>query len=988
MITFQPYDWRFTGEHIHIWGLDEQSNPLLVIIRDPPIFCFYELPNARWTESHVKIITNYINNKFSDNKPRSVQLVQLKKLYGYQDYNTNFLLINYPSTKSMRAITNYLRKVTFIPDIGNITFKPYEHESWISPITKFISLCKIHMCQWITIEAKSVEEENKISNIKEYIGDWRTIKGLDLNKASNPSVLAFDIESYSDDDRMFTNPLLAKHSVYMISVVYRFNNIYRKYLITTLAITPSDNYELIKAANEIDLIHQFEILINKLDPTIIIGYNIFGYDYQYLDTRLTRLNQQWLGCSRIINYQTTLHSSKVKNNTIYYLDMPGRVNLDLYLIIRKDFNLPRYNLNTVAMEILGRGKHDISAADMFNIYQRVTSNPTPDNIKDANRVALYCVEDSALLIDLYDKLNLWIGVVELSNIVGVTIFDLYTRGQQARCISQIYYKALGEYVINRQPAEKEQLDKYKGGFVMEPVTGLHEYVICLDFKSMYPSIIQAYNICYTTYVAENSNIPDDMCNVIEWSENNQRYRYRFIKSSIKRGILPQLVEQLVNDRNRVRSQQKSLLPNSVEYIILEKRQLALKISANAMYGFLGVKKDYSILPLIPGAMSITAMGRQLISKCRDYLVSNYNIIPIYGDTDSIMFQVPNVNNYNLTYEYGHKLEQAVNSILTKPLSTEFEKMGKILCIKKKHYAFWLADKNGLRTRTISMIKDPITGQLIKVSTNDPLAKQYQVIVDKQPDILFKGIMAARNDNCNWAKQVYKKLLYQVMSGSSCNQAFDYILQSVLDLMQHRVNKNDLAMYSEYNTNYKPDSNFFFKVFCDRLIKDGTSIEVGVKIGYLVVNNPASSKLADKLVLLESSSSANIDRLYYIKRLTKPINTLFSIVYSKDIIKLDKMYQENDQRKFIKYYNAYFVPEFPSKYNDFTDVIEAIKSNIGNNKSLKIFNQLRKYVFNSKGKMRITDNPIKTIIDLLEIKNSVNHELLDYIVLREANRNKS
>src|SRR4030042_6932145 len=103
------------------------------------------------------------------------------------------------------------------------------------------------------------------------------------------------------------------------------------------------------------------------------------------------------------------------------------------------------------------------------------------------KLAAYNVEDSNLVIDLYDHLNFTIGAIQLSNVVGTSIVDAYTRGQQMRCKSKVYRSA---YQAGRVMDYRitERLD-FEGGLVQTPIVGIHDYVMCDDFKSMYPSVI-------------------------------------------------------------------------------------------------------------------------------------------------------------------------------------------------------------------------------------------------------------------------------------------------------------------------------------------------------------------------------------------------------------------------------------------------------------------------------------------------------------------
>jgi len=277
-------------------------------------------------------------------------------------------------------------------------------------------------------------------------------------------------------------------------------------------------------------------------------------------------------------------------------DRLTETNIELKELIKK-VKEEEISLDEVIIEI---DDEKLSVEDVEKIWEIALEYMT--------KVVAYGVEDAELVIDLFEKLNVWIGLVEMSSIVGVTITDLFTRGQQVRCQSQIYDLSVSlGYVLNKRYAPKRF---FNGGFVGDPVPGLYDNIICLDFASLYPSIIMAYNICYTTFVPleYDDEIPDSMCNVIEFEQDEdpkfksgdddkeddgfnpnefsttntdavdngdtpaevkpkkgkkkdvetvkRKYKLRFIKKEYLEGIVPKLVANLVNERSAVKGQIK------------------------------------------------------------------------------------------------------------------------------------------------------------------------------------------------------------------------------------------------------------------------------------------------------------------------------------------------------------------------------------------------------------------------------------------------
>lgn len=336
--------------------------------------------------------------------------------------------------------------------------------------------------------------------------------------------------------------------------------------------------------------------------------------------------------------------------------------LDLYVELRKD----------VRVELLQTVVHDYILAR-----------------RQLTEVAEYAVRDSELVIDIFEKINCWIGLVEMSNAVGVSIEDLYTRGQQVRGLSLIFNLAAQKgFVVDGRTTPRQP---FSGGFVYDPIAGFYQRVICLDFKSLYPSIIMAMNICYSTLIPAEKmewyrQHHPEMVHIIEWDDeiaeeeekpkskdydfeemydstlaakaakkakkNAQarnegktrkvHYCFMFMKKEYKLGILPQLVGQLVSKRREVVATMKHV-KDPVTKAVLNERQNALKVTANSLYGLLGVQ-DGGVIPLIEGAMCVTAMGRRLVNQAAKYARDNYGAHMVYGDTDSIMFQLNGEND--------------------------------------------------------------------------------------------------------------------------------------------------------------------------------------------------------------------------------------------------------------------------------------------------------------------------------------------------------
>jgi DNA polymerase elongation subunit (family B) len=321
--------------------------------------------------------------------------------------------------------------------------------------------------------------------------------------------------------------------------------------------------------------------------------------------------------------------------------------------------------------------------------------------KPITLIGTYCVQDTVLPIELAEKFNIRTNMEQMSNIMNIPISYLHVRGQQIRVLAQVYRETLKSNIIipfYKKITDDTKLDEetkgYQGATVIEANAGDYVNVATLDFASLYPSMIIAYNICFTTIVREDDPIPDKKCHVLEWSEHigcehdeqkrkrpkNKilcgKHRYRFKRVTLgkdgkleNQGLMPILLINILGERKIVKKEMEKaeaklkmdaglasdqdieIFKNKLKIDIIKKgsltseerknlsvlakvlnaRQLALKVCANSAYGSMGALTGY--MPFIEGAASVTAMGRSSIYSAIDYIKSIYIFTKlVYGDS--------------------------------------------------------------------------------------------------------------------------------------------------------------------------------------------------------------------------------------------------------------------------------------------------------------------------------------------------------------------
>merc|ERR1719296_656595 len=162
-----------------------------------------------------------------------------------------------------------------------------------------------------------------------------------------------------------------------------------------------------------------------------------------------------------------------------------------------------------------------------------------------------------------------------------------------------------DYIMPTLRAQESD-SKFEGATVLEPITGYYAKPIAtLDFASLYPSIMMAHNICYCTLLRPDQVKSMDPEQITKAPSTGST----FVKREVRRGLLPMILEELLTARKRAKKAMAEA-EDPLTKSVLNGRQLALKVSANSVYGFTGA--TVGVLPCLEISASVTAFGRTMI----------------------------------------------------------------------------------------------------------------------------------------------------------------------------------------------------------------------------------------------------------------------------------------------------------------------------------------------------------------------------------------
>ena len=638
---------------------------------------------------------------------------------------------------------------------------------------------------------------------------------------------------------------------------------YRHVVLVLAGCSPIPGAEVVPCFTERELLWQWATLLTKEDPDFVIGYNSSGFDLPYLARRwelcLGREPRAWgrvpgeRSRVKLHNTESRAHGQRENKEVM----MAGRVDLDIMLPIRKEHKLRSYTLNSVSAHFLGDQKEDVHHTQIRGLHE--------SGAEDRRRLARYCLKDAQLPLRLCDKLMLLPNLVAMSAVTGVTPTQIIQRGMQFQVTSLILRHAGPEgYAVPSLPSQdgdkkssSRRANAYEGATVLEPRRGFHQAAVAtLDFASLYPSIMQAHNLCYSSLLPKGHPMPPNLC------EDDITYTpagERFVKARVLNGLLPRILQGLITARANTRKEMKGLDPTSFHYYVLDGKQLALKICANSVYGFTGALGG--VLPCLPISSSVTAFGRCMIDETKHQVETLYpGSEVLYGDTDSVMVRFAGIdglsrNCIQRAMELGLDASVRITTVFIPPIKLEFEKVfAPFLLMAKKRYA------------GVKFTKSP----------------------DRPDKVDVKGAESTRRDNCPLVRYTVEGIFRRLLEQNDRDGAIRFAAERVRALREGRVDLAQLIVsksLSRRPADYANPESTGHVVLAAKLRKrdPGSAPRVGDRIPFVLLrahkNAKAFERIEDPAYALEHDLPVDHEH-YLTTQLTKPLERILGPVFQR------------------------------------------------------------------------------------------------------------
>jgi DNA polymerase delta subunit 1 len=498
MVVFQALTWEardVEGEHhISIFGKTEDGKSVCVTTTFDPYF-FVKLPRGT-TDQDVKRLYNDICRLKKDHVT-GYSLTKQKDVWGFQNNEEfHFMHLNFKSLEHRRKVNSIF--------MYNNEFRQYHvYESNIDPVLRLMHRTGIQSTGWLDTGDTCVRSHLAKTDIDLWCNDWSTLKPVERDDIAPFVVASFDIECNSSTGK-FPDPNVPDDACFQIAIsLCKFGND-EPYEKVCLCYKKTDGPDVISFDTEKEMLMAFKQYMNEKDIDIMTGWNIFGFDLEYIYKRAAMV-----GCG-IDFYQLSklrdtechlvmkkLSSSALGDNFLKLLPMPGRFIFDMFHEVKKGYKLDSYSLNNVSKLYLGDQKIDMAPKEMFARF--LEGDP-----KKLYEVAEYCIKDTLLPHKLMKKMCILLNLIEMAKATWVPVSFLVERGQQIKVFSQLSKKAreLG-YMVPTIKYGSLPEEQYEGATVLEAQKGAYYTPItALDFEALYPSIMMAHNLCYSTYVMD------------------------------------------------------------------------------------------------------------------------------------------------------------------------------------------------------------------------------------------------------------------------------------------------------------------------------------------------------------------------------------------------------------------------------------------------------------------------------------------------------
>ncbi|KAH6677646.1 DNA polymeras-like protein zeta catalytic subunit [Halenospora varia] len=618
---------------------------------------------------------------------------------------------------------------------------------------------------------------------------------------------------------------------------------------------------------ELDLMIRMVEIVRTHDPDILTGYEVHSGSWGYLIER-ARLKYDYNLCDEFSRMKAQSHGRFGKDNDKWGFNntstirVTGRHMINIWRAMRGELNLLQYTMENVAFHLLHRRIPHFTWADLTKWY-------TNDKPRELAKVVNHYISRVQLDLEILEQNELIPRTSEQARLLGVDFFSVFSRGSQFKVESLMFRIAKPENFMLVSPSRKQV-----GGqnaleclpLVMEPQSAFYSSpLLVLDFQSLYPSVMIAYNYCYSTFLGRIVNWRG--MNKMGFTEFKRQQRLlellkehiniapngmMYTKPEIRKSLLAKMLGEILETRVMVKSGMKVDKDDKTLQRLLNNRQLALKLIANVTYGYTSASFS-GRMPCSEIADSIVQTGRETLEKAIALIhsVKRWGAEVVYGDTDSLFVYLKG-RTKDQAFDIGEEIARTVTNMNPRPVKLKFEKvyLPCVLLAKKRYVGFKYEHRN-----------------------------------QKEPDFDAKGIETVRRDGTPAEQKIEEKALKILFRTADLSQVKAYFQKQCEKIMKGSVSVQDFCFAKEvrlgtYSDKGPPPPGALIST--KRMLEDARAEpQYGERVPYVVITGAPGARLIDRCVapeeLLENDHS-ELDAEYYIsKNLIPPLERIFNLV---------------------------------------------------------------------------------------------------------------
>lgn len=610
--------------------------------------------------------------------------------------------------------------------------------------------------------------------------------------------------------------------------------------------------DYVTVENEMDLFKELQTTVRTRDPDLLAGYETNSFSWGWVGKRYTELTGELLNLGRLKTENTFMREPENFRHA-------GRYIIDLWNVFRKELNLQVYTLEYVVYHVLHITTPHFSYDQLTEWW-----------LSKPNEVCEYIQNRVNLCIQLTEHLEIVTKFTAQARVIGIDFLSSIVRGSQFKVEAVLcrLCKKSNFLLVSpsrKQVAEQNALERIP--LVMEPQSSLYTDPVCvLDFRSLYPSIIIAFNLCYSTCIGrvrlwKNKNklgFVDDL-RVPKGLTREDIYiapnGIGFVKPRVRRSTLAIMLKEILESRFMLKNSMKFKKEDSRYQRNLNGQQLVLKFIANVTYGY--VSASFSgRMPCAEIADSIVSTGRELLTRTIDMIeaTSKWGIRPqvVYGDTDSLFVKLPGVSKEQ-AFQIGNEIATMITSSFPDPIELEMEKvyLPCFLLTKKRYVGF---------------------------SYESPSSEAF---------FDAKGTETIRRDCTKIEAKLEKRALEILFSTADLSKVKQYLQNQWRAILNGQVNLRDYVFsqavrLGHYRSDNKSTLPGAAVIALDKMAKDeGAEPQYRERVPFLIAAGPPGSTLSERTVSPQeavTNPDIHIDSDYYIKKnIMPPLERMFNLI---------------------------------------------------------------------------------------------------------------